>query len=149
MKSLFEKSASDEMIARINKLTPAAQPLWGKMNAAQALAHLSISLRAASGEDTYKKGLLGILFGGLAKKAAFGEKPFRHNVPTDKKYVVSDERDLGVERKNLIAAVQKFSQAGPAGITKCPHPFFGVLTVQEWDILMWKHLDHHLRQFGV
>ncbi len=35
------------------------------------------------------------------------------------------------------------------GLSKDPHPFFGNLNSEEWDTLNWKHLDHHLRQFGV
>jgi hypothetical protein len=26
---------------------------------------------------------------------------------------------------------------------------FGKLTASEWNIMMYKHLDHHLTQFGV
>jgi hypothetical protein len=44
--------------------------------------------------------------------------------------------------------IDRFAAAGPQGCTTHPHAFFGSLTPDEWAILMYKHLDHHLRQFG-
>ena len=77
------------------------------------------------------------------------DEPMRRNSPTVKGLVVQDERDLGMERERLLALIDRFAAAGPAGCTKHPHSFFGRLTPDEWAILMYKHLDHHLRQFGV
>jgi len=56
---------------------------------------------------------------------------------------------LGTERERLSGLIDKFAAGGAAGCTKNPHSFFGRLTPEEWAILMYKHLDHHLRQFGV
>lgn len=42
-----------------------------------------------------------------------------------------------------------FNTSDPSGITNDPHTFFGVMTTEEWDTLMWEHLDHHVRQCGV
>jgi transposase InsO family protein len=61
----------------------------------------------------------------------------------------SDKRDLGKERGRLSGLIDKFAAGGAAGCTKNPHSFFGKVTPEEWAILMYKHLDHHLRQFGV
>jgi hypothetical protein len=61
----------------------------------------------------------------------------------------ADERDLGKERERLLGLIDKFAAGGAAGCTKNPHSFFGKMTPEEWAILMYKHLDHHLRQFGV
>jgi hypothetical protein len=49
----------------------------------------------------------------------------------------------------LRGLIDRFVASGPAGCTNHPHSFFGRLTPEEWAILMYKHLDHHLRQFGV
>ena len=73
----------------------------------------------------------------------------RRNSPTVNSLVVEDERDLGAERERLCLLIDRFSGAGPEGCTKHPHSFFGRLTPEEWARLMYKHLDHHLRQFGV
>ena len=70
------------------------------------------------------------------------------NGPTAKSLVVADERNLEVERKRPCALIDRFATAGPKGCTTHPHTFFGPLTPEEWANLMYKHLDHHLRQFG-
>ena len=66
-----------------------------------------------------------------------------------KELVVEDEPDLETERARLCGLVERFAAASPAGCTTHPHAFFGRLTPVEWAVLMYKHLDHHLRQFGV
>jgi transposase InsO family protein len=62
--------------------------------------------------------------------------------------VVSDSRDFSLEQRRLKDCVREFHQGGEAKCTRHPHPFFGNLTPQEWSRGMYKHLDHHLRQFG-
>jgi hypothetical protein len=76
------------------------------------------------------------------------EKPFSKNNPTDKKLVVSDQRDFLREQEQLKLKVRQFYEGGESQCTRHPHPFFGALTPQEWSRGMYKHLDHHLRQFG-
>ena len=77
------------------------------------------------------------------------DEPMRRNSPTVEGLVVRDKRDLEIERKRLFGLINRFVAAGWNGCTKHPHSFFGQLTPNEWAILMYKHLDHHLRQFGV
>ena len=86
----------------------------------------------------------------FVKPLALGnDEPMRRNSPTMKDLVVQDERDLGTERERLCGLINRFAAAGPKGCTTHPHSFFGRLTPEEWAELMYKHLDHHLRQFGV
>jgi hypothetical protein len=73
----------------------------------------------------------------------------RGNTPTVEVLVVQDERDLSKERARLCDVIDRFVAAGPKSCTTHPHSFFGPLTPEEWAILTYKHLDHHLRQFGV
>jgi hypothetical protein len=88
--------------------------------------------------------------GPLVKKMIFkDDEPMRRNSPTVKGLVVQDDRDLGAERNRLYAMIDRFVGAGPDGCTRHPHSFLGRLTPEEWGALMYKHLDHHLRQFGV
>jgi transposase InsO family protein len=82
-------------------------------------------------------------------KVLENDEPLRRNSPTVKGLVTQDERDLGRERERLRGLIDRFAAAGPKGCTTHPHSFFGRLTPEEWAILMYKHLDHHLRQFGV
>lgn len=149
MSSMFNPKESDAILARIHRLTPHQKAEWGKMNVAQMLAHCRAPLRVATGDLQLKRSILGILFGRLAKKSLTGQKPFQRNLPTDKSFLVRDQRDFATEQRALIEQVQSFVAGGPAGLISTPHPFFGKLTVEEWDTLQWKHLDHHLRQFGV
>jgi transposase InsO family protein len=90
------------------------------------------------------------MIGWIIKPIAFKEsEPMRKNSPTVPGLVVDDERDLVMERERLSRVIDRFSAAGPEGCTTHPHSFFGRLTPEEWSLWMYKHLDHHLRQFGV
>ncbi len=149
MKSLFNPTVNQEVIDRIVKLTSSTASQWGKMNVGQMLAHCGVGMQSALGDVTLERSLMGYLFGGIAKKRLVNEEPFKKNLPTAKEFVIADKRNCDEEKKNLIALVQRFGQGGPNGLTKAQHPFFGDMTPHEWDVLMWKHLDHHLRQFGV
>ncbi|HZL25934.1 MAG TPA: DUF1569 domain-containing protein [Acidobacteriaceae bacterium] len=62
---------------------------------------------------------------------------------------MNDDRDLETELERLLGFIDRFAGAGADGCTKHPHTFFGPMTPMEWAGFMYKHLDHHLRQFGV
>lgn len=148
MKNLFEREAVDEVIARIDTLHPATQRQWGKMDVAQMMAHCSGVLDMASGRLNPPRILIGRLIGPLVKPIYTNEKPFSRNSPTDRKLVVSDQRDFPREHGQLKLKIRQFHDGGEAQCTRHPHPFFGDLTPQAWSRGMYKHLDHHLRQFG-
>lgn len=147
--SLFQAEGNQTFINRIRALTPGSAPLWGKMNVAQMLVHCQQPLKSALGELPTKRRLIGRIFGAFAKKRILGEGGFGKNLPTDPMFVISDKHSFEEERYHLILLLERFLQTGPGAITKEPHPFFGKLTPEEWDTLQSKHLDHHLRQFGV
>lgn len=149
MTYLFDTAKSGAIISRINQLTPESKPLWGKMSVSQMLAHCQAPLQVAIGEHQLKRNLFGLLFGRLAKKKLVGDKPYSHNLPTSPSFIVKDNRNFEEERSKLIGLVERFTAGGPGILIKTPHPFFGPLTVEEWDKCQWKHLDHHLQQFGV
>jgi hypothetical protein len=149
MKNLFDASRVEEVKQRIARLRPDSQRQWGKMNAPQAVAHCSRGLELALGDRMPPRMLLGRIIGRMVKpKVLENDEPLRRNSPTVKGLVIQDERDLGMEQERLRGLIDRFA-AGPKGCTKHPHSFFGRLMPEEWAILMYKHLDHHLRQFGV
>jgi len=148
MKNLFQPEAVDEVISRVDRLQPTAERQWGKMDAAQMLAHCSAALDLASGRLVRPRIFIGRLIGPLFRPIYSNEKPFSKNNPTDPKLVISDPRDFSREREQLKVRIRQFHQGGEAQCTKHPHPFFGSLTPHEWGTGMYKHLDHHLRQFG-
>ena len=147
MISLIDSNQNATMVSRLKALEPDAKAVWGKMTAPQMLAHCRIPFAAAAGDAVSKRGLIGILFGRLAKRKFIdSDAPFNRNSPTDPKFLVPGADDFDAERSSLIEAVLSFGTHGPR--TTNPHPFFGKLERDDWDRLMWKHLDHHLRQFG-
>jgi hypothetical protein len=148
MKNLFEREATDEVLSRIDTLQPACQRQWGKMDVAQMMAHCSAALDMASGRMDLPRIFIGRVLAPFIKPIYTNEKPFSKNNPTDKKLVVSDQRDFLREQEQLKLKVHQFYEGGEAQCTRHPHPFFGALTPQEWSRGMYKHLDHHLRQFG-
>ena len=148
MKNLFEQETVDEVIARIDKLQPASERQWGKMDVAQMMAHCSATMDMASGRLNLPRIFIGRILGPLVKPIYTNEKPFSRNSPTDKKLVVADQRDFAREQEQLKLKVRQFHEGGAAKCTRHPHPFFGVLTPEAWARGSYKHLDHHLRQFG-
>jgi hypothetical protein len=150
MKNLFEPARVEEVKQRIADLRPDSERRWGKMNAAQAVAHCSAGLELAAGDRVPPRLFLGRIVGRIVKPMALGnDEPMRRNSPTIPGLVMEDERNLATERERLCGLIDRFAAAGPDGCTTHPHSFFGRLTPEEWAILMYKHLDHHLRQFGV
>jgi hypothetical protein len=150
MKNLFETARVEEVKERIARLRPDSERQWGKMNPAQALAHCSAAIGMAVGEIRPPRILIGRLLGPIAKKSVIvNGTPMRRNSMTDKSVLVTDERDFAVERQRLRESIDRFATGGPGICTKHPHFFFGPLTPVEWAALMYQHVDHHLRQFGV
>ncbi|HLP18239.1 MAG TPA: DUF1569 domain-containing protein [Bacteroidota bacterium] len=149
MKTLFDKSVSGEILGRINCLQPEGKRLWGKMTVPQMLAHCSIAMEMANGSKVPPRTVLGLLIGRLIKPSVLGEKPLPRNSPTDKTFIISDTREFTREQQRLVQLVKEFAEGGESKCTRHIHAFFGPLTPGEWGILTYKHLDHHLRQFGV
>ncbi len=148
MKNLFNQTDSAEVIKRIEKLQPNSNREWGKMNVAQMLAHCQVPFEVFFGEKKQKRGLIGMLFGAMAKKRMLHEGAFAKNLPTAKDFIVSDERNFEKEKQQLITLIKRFTSTGdPHSIQK--HPFFGKMSGNEWSVLAYKHLDHHLKQFAV
>jgi hypothetical protein len=118
------------------------------MDVAQMMAHCCIAMDMASGRANLPRVLLGRILGPFVKPIYINEKPFSKNSPTAKELVCSNQRDFPREQQELRTKVRQFYEGGEAKCTRHPHPFFGALTPQEWSRGMYKHLDHHLRQFG-
>lgn len=150
MESMFDMAEAEQLKQRLARLRPNSQRLWGTMTAAQAVAHCSKGMEMAVGEIRTPRALAGRLIGRVIKPMALrAGEPMRRNSPTAKELIVGDNRELDTEHERLSALIDQFAAAGSAGCTLHPHPFFGSLTPDEWAVLMHKHLDHHLRQFGV
>jgi hypothetical protein len=149
MKSIFNEVDKNEILQRIEKLTPETKALWGKMNVAQMLAHCVAAAQLPTGEIPTKKSPIQFL-GRFFKKSFITEgKPFNKNSPTAPELRMVVEKDFNKEKANLIAAINKLHAEGGKAVTSDRHPFFGKMTKEEWGIINYKHPDHHLSQFGV
>jgi hypothetical protein len=149
MNSIYDKASNDAMIARINKLTPETKALWGKMNAAQMCKHCSTAIEVAFGKEDLKVNFLMRLLGKMLKKKVFYGGELKKNSPTAKEFIFPDTVDFEQSKAAFIANYSKFASEGKEAIKTMNHPFWGKLTYEDWDALMWKHTNHHLEQFGV
>ena len=151
MKNLFEPGRAQEVTERLARLKEDSPRQWGRMNAAQAVAHCAKGLEWAVRDKTPDSmWLLPRMIGRIVKPMALGnDKPMRRNSPTARSLIVDDARPLETERTRLNELIGRFVAGGAVACTTEPHPFFGKLTPEECAILTYKHLDHHLRQFGV
>ncbi len=149
MNNLFETKTYTEVIDRLQSLTPEHKALWGKMTVAQMLAHSVKAFRVPLSEKKLPRLFIGYILGPLLKTKLYNETPWRKNLPTSPDFVIKDERNFQAEKQNLIDHITRFYSLGPMSIPHTTHPLFGELTPEQWGKSMYKHLDHHLQQFGV
>ncbi len=148
MPNLFETADREDVVRRLGGLRPASARQWGRMDVSQMLAHCAVSLEVPCGDRVKQQRLLGRILAPFVRAATLGDKPMVRNAPTDAENKIVDARDFEQERARLTSIVERFAGLGPAGVDGVVHSFFGPLTGDEWGRLMYKHLDHHLRQFG-
>lgn len=147
---LFSQQEVTNTISRINKLNPNAQALWGKMDVAQMLAHCSVAYDMALTDKYPTAGpIKTFIISLLAKNQVVGLKPYPKNGRTAPEFVVSDERDFEAEKQRLVSNIKEVFSLGSGHFDGKKSTSFGKLSTTEWNILFSKHLDHHLRQFGV
>ena len=147
IKNLFDASVKQDIINRINKLTRDSKALWGKMTVGQMLAHCQMPIGVAEGTHKLKRTFIGKLLGPLVKSILYNDKPFKRELPTDKSFIMTGtEKEFEKEKSTLLEMINNFTEQN---MVDTPHPFFGKLTKEQWSNGMWKHLDHHLQQFGV
>jgi hypothetical protein len=148
MQSLFEPAARKSIADRLTALPPTAVRQWGKMDAAQMLAHCSAALEVGTGDRPRKQALIGKIFAPFVRASLLGDKPFSKSSPTDPTFVVTDVRDFGREKERLLGLVDRFCAGGAAAAGRQMHSFLGRISGDEWGVMMYKHIDHHLTQFG-
>ena len=147
IKNLFDPVVKQEIIDRINKLTPQTKQLWGKMNVAQMLAHVQKPIGIAMGTHDPKGSFLLRLLGPLFKSSLWDENPYKRGLPTDPTFIMTgSEREFETEKILLLGMLNDFTEEK---LTREKHPVFGKITKDNWSKATWKHLDHHLKQFGV
>jgi len=147
IRDLFDPTVKQDIIDRINKLTPQTQRQWGKMDVAQMLAHVQMPIHIAFGTHQPKGSFLLRLIGPLFKSKLWDDKPYKHSLPTDPTFIMTgNAKDFEKEKATLLNLINSFTENN---LISEQHPIFGKLTKENWSKATWKHLDHHLKQFGV
>jgi hypothetical protein len=147
VKNLFDSAVKQEIVIRINRLSPQSQRQWGKMEVAQMLAHVQVPIGVALGTTTVKGNWLMKLILPLFKKKLYDETPWKQGLPTDKSFIMTGQsKDFDNEKNQLLDKINRLTESN---MINEKHPVFGKLTKEQWSKATWKHLDHHLQQFGV
>ncbi|MGV6830866.1 MAG: DUF1569 domain-containing protein [bacterium] len=147
MKSFFEDGVYEEITNRINKLEANTNPEWGKMGVGQMLFHCQMPLSIILEKETYgvkPNWLVNLLF----KKSMYSDKLWRKNLPTAPGFRITDTKDFETEKQVITNLIDELHGHREREDWQ-PHPAFGKLTKEQWGKMQYKHLDHHLRQFGV
>jgi hypothetical protein len=148
MPSLADATQRARLADRVRALTVDATPRWGRMNAAQMLAHCADALRNATGELPIASVPVPLARTRLVQWLMIDVIPFPKGAPTARELRSRAPASIAQERDALLALLERFApENGP--VSWAPHPLFGTLTPAQWGRLAHKHLDHHLRQFGV
>jgi hypothetical protein len=148
--NIFDKTVSENLIQRINLLNTNTQPKWGKMNVPQMLAHCNVTYEMAY-ENKHPKPniLMKAILKLFVKKVVTSETPYKHNSRTAPAFLIKDSRDFEKEKSRLINYINKTQQLGEAAFSNKESHSFGTLNKTEWNNMFYKHLNHHLTQFGV
>lgn len=145
--SIFQPPAHQQFRQRVAQLSPSSTPLWGRMNAAQMLAHLNLAIGCAV-QRCQLPNESNLLSRTVVKWGVLYLMPrFGRNFPTGKSITITDPHHFAAEQSAFIQILEQLPQQ-PANAFGS-HPLFGKLSRREWGILAYKHIDHHLRQFGV
>jgi len=149
MDYIFNEEISEEFISRIEKLTQESKPKWGKMSVAQMLAHCCVTYEMVY-SDKHKRPNIFIRFvlKRFVKKKVVSEKPFVRNGRTASQFLIDDDKVFETEKKRLVYFIKKTQRLGEKYFEGKESVSFGKLTSVEWNNLFYKHLDHHLNQFG-
>lgn len=150
MKSVFNPADVVGLIQRINKLTATSQPVWGKMTVAQMLAHVNVSYEMVfTSKHKRPNAFARVMLRLLVKNSVVGPKPYPRNGPTAPAFVIKDDKDFEVEKTRLLSHLHQTLQLGEEHFHNKASHSFGKLTAKEWNVMFYKHLDHHLTQFDV
>jgi len=130
--------------------TDTAQPQWGKMSVGQMLAHCNVSYEMVY-EDKHPKpkGFVKTLLKLFVKNTVVGEAPYKKNTRTGPAFLITTEKDFETEKNRLTNYILKTQQLGEKEFDNKASHSFGNLNISEWNNMFYKHLDHHLSQFGV
>lgn len=151
MKSLFDANTHEEVLNRIENLTPESMPSWGRMSVGQMCTHCQKPLELSMGKIALtgkKPGFMKRLVFKIYKPLMYNDKPWTQNLPTVRDFLITDERELATEKAKLAELITEFHNYKDTAEWPA-HPMFGKFTNEQWGKMQYKHLHHHLSQFDV
>lgn len=147
MNSLFTEEGYRDITNRLNALSEKSARKWGKMTVGQMVWHCLLPLKIAIENKKPKKrgNVIARIF---FKKVMYNDRPWRKNLPTAPKLKARETKNFDEEitkLRQLVDATHNLKKRSEWH----PHPVFGSFTHEQWGQMQYKHLDHHLKQFGV
>lgn len=150
MKNIFDPQVTTELISRINQLKPESPALWGKMTVDQMLAHCSVAYEMAfTNKHPRPNAFMRFLLKAFVKNGVVNEVPYKRNIRTAPAFIITERKNFEAEKARLIKYLEHTLALGPDHFEGKESLSFGPMTAQEWNNQFYKHLDHHLTQFGV
>jgi Protein of unknown function (DUF1569) len=148
MRSLRDAAARRALIARVDRLSPSSQARWGQMDVGRMLAHAADQLRVALG-DIPVEGTRGPLRFAPTRFLIVHALPWpKGRAQAPRETFTSLPGEFEADQARLTTLIERFAAAPPDDLAAV-NPIFGRMTAHDWDVLSFRHLDHHLRQFGV
>lgn len=144
--TLLRPGVERELQDRLAKLSPDSPRRWGRMSPGQMLRHLAGAIRMATGDLEIARRSSPLRLFPLKQLIIF-VLPFPPGAPTAPALVVNGEVDFEAERGTVAELLGAFARRDLGAWPE--HPVFGALNREQWGVLVWKHADHHFRQFGV
>lgn len=151
LSNIFDKNISEKIIDRIQKLESTSQAHWGRMSIDQMLAHCNVPYKYTYEPEQFKKPNVfkKFMLKTFVKGLVVSEKPNQRNGRTAPEFIITGKKDFDVEKSKLIDNIKKTQQLGASHFEGLENLSFGKMRSQEWNNMFYKHLDHHLTQFGV
>lgn len=149
MNTFWDSAAAATLRERVGRLAPDRVGAWGRMTAPQMVCHIADSLKMALGDMHVASKNLPIRYPPL-KQLIIYLAPFPKSAPTAPELLARSPAAWNADIADLEGLLDRVSARGRDAHARWPaHPAFGRLSRRAWGVLIYRHLDHHLRQFGV
>lgn len=150
MKNIFDSQTIKELKTRLHQIDGTSKAQWGKMNVYQMLKHCTENERLMLRQKTLKRLFIGRLFGPMALKSNIkDDAPLGRNSPTHPDLKFNGQGNVDSQKQAWLQLLDKYPTMQPEDYRSFTHPFFGKMNSEQVSQFAYKHIDHHLRQFGV
>ena len=146
-RSLRTERTREEMVARIRAFSPVHRRCWGEMAHSRVFAHLGDALRLSLGELGNETSIADAPFASRRREWIHELLWPEGKVQAPPEGFLTAPTDWEADRELLLELVVRFANEPPTRLASA-HPLLGEMSGEDWDVLMFRHLDHHLRQFG-